>query len=173
MNYSDTKWISSFMAYQWVNNLCFFIMTLTELFVGSIDLKDVVLTLSIELGMILVILKSNRIKSRTKQVRYLFDRLETIREIMLNDQINKHFMIEAENFGRTILITIFLSLAGYPIPAFFVNILIGFMTNFKEKNLIFKLWRHPEYMVYLDLYGEKDLKHRREHQQFGEEVWTE
>ncbi|KAK9499562.1 hypothetical protein O3M35_002583 [Rhynocoris fuscipes] len=78
--------------------------------------------------------------SKTKEIRSLLDRLESIREIMLNDEINRHFVIDAENFGRPILRMILLTFLGYIFSAFLLNFLIGLITNFKQKNLFVKVW---------------------------------
>ncbi|KAK9499565.1 hypothetical protein O3M35_002586 [Rhynocoris fuscipes] len=59
---------------------------------------------------------------------------------MLLDEKNKNFITEAENIGRKLLIGIFLSYLGFPLPAFLFSTFIEYLSNFKERHVLLKVW---------------------------------
>ncbi|KAK9499556.1 hypothetical protein O3M35_002577 [Rhynocoris fuscipes] len=135
-----TKLFSIFTAYQIISMHISVTVAIIELFVGSREVKDIVGTLSTAVTVTCAISRALRFLSRRKKIINILDRLEIIRIKMLKDQDNKHFVTEAENFGKRVLAGVFISLNGFPFPSFMWYTISDLTMEFKQKHLVLKVW---------------------------------
>ncbi|KAK9499555.1 hypothetical protein O3M35_002576 [Rhynocoris fuscipes] len=118
----------------------YIVLTVIELCVGSREVQDIIGTFSILITAGSAIIRALRFLAKKKEIVTILDRLETLRLKMLNDEENKHTVIDAENIGRKILASIFISLNSFPISSFVWATFCDYLLDFKETHMVLKVW---------------------------------
>ncbi|KAK9499548.1 hypothetical protein O3M35_002569 [Rhynocoris fuscipes] len=117
--------------------------TIIELAVGSREVRDVVGTLSTMVTAICAIIRAMRFFFRKKEIISILERLDILRLKMLNDEDNKHILLQTEIIGRKILTAVFISLNGFPIASFFWFTFCDYLYDFKEQHIILRVKEFP------------------------------
>ncbi|KAK9499566.1 hypothetical protein O3M35_002587 [Rhynocoris fuscipes] len=140
MNIEGKRWITLYMAYQWIITHLAFITSVIELLVGGKEINHLVPTLSSSIVTVVIISKLYLFFMRRDQICNILNRLDDIRLQMLKNEENVALVAEAEKFGKNILLGLFLMYIGAPIPSFTVNTVNEYMSNFKRKHNLIKIW---------------------------------
>ncbi|KAK9499568.1 hypothetical protein O3M35_002589 [Rhynocoris fuscipes] len=103
-------------------------------------MADMIQTLSGGIMCVLASMKLSLFALRRKQIRHLFNRIEDKRITALRNEEYSDYIHETEIFGRKVTKIIFYAFIGLPVPLFILNTLSFYLSNFKRKQLLVKVF---------------------------------